>query len=239
MRPWRLHPARDLGMPMRERWRSLRRESGLLETMAHVAWWSLTRIYLAIGHRLEVVGREHIPSNPPFVLAANHASHLDALVLMSAMPGRMCGRIFPIAAGDSFFETPASAAFAASIFNALPMWRNRSRPHELQELRRRLLADPCAYVIFPEGTRTRNGAMMPFRAGLGKLVAGTSIPVIPCCIDGTFKALPPNRHLPRLHKIALHIGRPMVFLSVPDERKGWEEIVKSVEAAVNALRLVR
>ena len=81
MQDWKLEPARDLGMSLGERSRSLRRECGLIETAAHLGWWSLMRAYLRVGHRLTVHGREHLPSEPPFVLVANHTSHLDALVL--------------------------------------------------------------------------------------------------------------------------------------------------------------
>ena len=71
------------------------------------------------------------------------------------------GKIFPIAAGDVFFETPAWAAFAAGIMNALPMWRKKFGPHALQELRQRLVEEPCAYILFPEGARSRDRVGRP------------------------------------------------------------------------------
>ena len=79
MEPWQLQPARDIGLTPAERFRSVRRESGLLESMAQQACFSLLRIYFAIAHRLTITGREKLPANGPFVLAANHCSHLDAL----------------------------------------------------------------------------------------------------------------------------------------------------------------
>src|SRR2546423_1144054 len=111
MENWKLEPARDLGLPPGQRLRSLRRESGLVETAAHVAWWALVRGYLAACHRLVIEGRHHLPEKPPFVLVANHASHFDALVLASPFPWRLRDRVFPIAAGDVFFETPVRSAF--------------------------------------------------------------------------------------------------------------------------------
>src|ERR1051325_7009047 len=106
MDDWKLEPAHDLGLPLKERTRSLRREAGLAETLVQWFSWTFIRSFLAVYHRLEITGREHVPPAPPFVLVANHASHLDALALASSLPARIRGRVFPIAAGDTFFETP-------------------------------------------------------------------------------------------------------------------------------------
>ena len=108
MEPWQLQPARDTGLTPAERFRSVRRESGLLESMAQQACFSLLRIYFAIAHRLTISGREKLPAHGPFVLAANHCSHLDALVLGAALSPRHRERAFPIAAGDVFFQTDCS-----------------------------------------------------------------------------------------------------------------------------------
>src|SRR5947209_8620421 len=113
MNDWKLDPAHDLGLPLRERLRSVRRESGLLQTAGHLAWWTLVQLYLRVAHRLRAHGQEHLPARGPFVMVANHASHLDALVLASRLSWRMRDRIYPIAAGDTFFNTPVAAAFAA------------------------------------------------------------------------------------------------------------------------------
>src|SRR6266700_2212740 len=106
MEPWELQPARDHGLPLRERARSLQRESGLVSTGMHLACWTAIRAYLAFWHRLTIRGQENLPAQPPYILVANHTSHLDALVLAAPLPWRLRDRVFPIAAGDVFFETP-------------------------------------------------------------------------------------------------------------------------------------
>jgi 1-acyl-sn-glycerol-3-phosphate acyltransferase len=232
---WKLEPARDLGMPLGQRLRSYVRECGLIETAAHLVWWSLVRTYMRLAHRLTVDGRENIPRKAPFVMVANHSSHLDALVLACRLPWYLRDRVFPVAAGDVFFESKAMTVFAAGFLNALPMWRRRVGPRAMEQLRRRLLEEPCAYILFPEGTRTRDGRMNRFKPGLGMLVAGTEVPVVPCFIDGAHRALPPDRKLPRFSKIRLRIGPPLVFASVPNIRDGWDQIAKRTEAAVAAL----
>src|SRR5438034_10928774 len=104
MEPWKLEPARDTGLTPSERFRSVRRESGLLESLAHQVGFSLLRSYFAVAHRLAIIGREKLPAHGPFVLAANHCSHLAALVLGAALIPRHRGRAFLIAARDVFFH---------------------------------------------------------------------------------------------------------------------------------------
>ena len=227
MEPWQLQPARDTGLTPAERFRSVRRESGLLESVAQQACFSLLRIYFAIAHRLTISGREKLPAHGPFVLAANHCSHLDALVLGAALRPRHRERAFPIAAGDVFFKTTAVSVFSAIMLNALPMWRKNCGPHALAELRRKLQEEKAIFIIFPEGGRTRTGSMMPFKHGLGMLVAETNVPVVPCGLIGTFEALPPNRKVPRPVRIKLMIGERLEFASTANDRAGWSQIAQS------------
>ncbi len=233
--PWQLQPARDTGLTPAERFRSIRRESGLLESLAQQACFSLLRIYFAIAHRRTIIGREKLPRHGPFVLAANHSSHLDAPVLGAALSPRHRGRAFPIAAGDVFFQTTAVSVFSAIMLNALPMWRKHGGPHALAELRRKLEEEKAIFIIFPEGERTRTGSMMPFKHGLGMLIAETNVPVVPCGLIGTFEALPPNRKIPRPVKIKLVIGDRLQFASMANDRAGWSQIAQSVESAVRTL----
>jgi 1-acyl-sn-glycerol-3-phosphate acyltransferase len=235
MDPWRLQPARDTGLTPAERFRSVRRESGLLESLVHHFCFSLLRIYFAIAHRLTIAGREKLPAHGPFVLAANHCSHLDALALGAALKPRHRERAFPIAAGDVFFQSNVSSTFSAIMLNALPMWRKNCGPHALADLRRKLRQERSIFIIFPEGGRSRDGSMKPFKHGLGMLVAGTNVPVVPCGLVGAFEALPPNRRFPRPAAIKLVIGDALEFSLTPNDRSGWAQIVARVESSVRTL----
>jgi 1-acyl-sn-glycerol-3-phosphate acyltransferase len=237
MEPWNLQPARDTGLTPSERFRSVRRESGLLESFAHHACFSLLRIYFAFAHRLTIIGREKLPQHGPFVLAANHCSHLDALAVGAALIPRHRERAFPIAAGDVFFQTAAVSVFSAIMLNALPMWRKSCGPHSLADLRRKLQEERAIFIIFPEGGRSRTGSMMPFKHGLGMLVAETNVPVVACGLTGTFAALPPNRKLPRPVRIKLVIGEPLEFASIANDRTGWSQIAQRTESAVRNLAM--
>lgn len=235
MEPWNLQPAHDTGLTPRERFRSVRRESGLLESLTHHACFSLIRSYFAVAHRLTIVGRERLPAHGPFVLAANHCSHLDALALGAALIPRHRERAFPIAAGDVFFQSTLTSTFSAIMLNALPMWRKNCGPHALADLRAKLQEEKAIFIIFPEGGRSRTGSMMPFKHGLGMLVAETSVPVVPCGLVGTFEALPAQRNFPRPVAIKLAIGDPLQFPSIANDRTGWSQIAASVESRVRDL----
>jgi 1-acyl-sn-glycerol-3-phosphate acyltransferase len=235
MEPWNLQPAHDTGLTPSERFRSVRRESGLLESLTHQACFSPLRSYFAVVHRLTIVGREKLPAHGPFVLAANHCSHLDALALGAALIPRHRERAFPIAAGDVFFQSTLTSTFSAIMLNALPMWRKNCGPHALADLRRKLREEKAIFIIFPEGGRSRTGSMMPFKHGLGMLVAETSVPVVPCGLVGTFEALPPQRNFPRPVAIKLAIGDPLQFPSTANDRTGWSQIAASLESRVRQL----
>ena len=233
---WQYKPAHDQALTPAETLKSLKRESGLVFFTTQMLWRIGVYAYLKTYHGLRVIGRENIPAKPPFVMIANHASHLDALVLGAALPWQLRRQAFPIAAGDVFFETPQASLFSVMTLNALPMWRKNCGPHALQELRERLIGEPAIYLLFPEGQRSRDGAMGPFKPGLGMMIAGSEVPVVPCYLDGAFAACPPGTKWPRPRRLTLRVGPPVAFPDVANRRSGWEEIASRLEGAVQALR---
>jgi 1-acyl-sn-glycerol-3-phosphate acyltransferase len=236
MDSWKLEPAKDLGLPLGARLRSVEREQGLIPYLVHLICSVWVKVILRLYHRMEIIGRENLPKSGPFVLASNHASHLDVAVLASALNWRLRCNAFPIAAGDTFFETPIVAVASAVVINALPMWRKRRGiAHELADLRQRLVGRACIYIVFPEGTRSRTGEMGKFKSGLGMIVAGTPVPVVPCRLEGTFESLPPGKRVPRPRKIRMRIGPSLTFDGIEDKRQGWDEIAGKLEAAVRSL----
>lgn len=235
MKRWDYRRAGDFGLPLGKALRSVRREDGLLAGAMTQAWWLAARAYLRLWHRLVWQGREKLPSRRPFVIVANHCSHLDVFALASMLPMRHRLKTFPIAAGDTFFESPARTMFSALMLNALPLWRHRSSRHALDDLRDRLSQDECVYVVFPEGTRSRKGNMGRFKPGIGMLVAATEVPVVPCHIQGAFEALPPDRRLPRPRKVSVRVGDPLRFDDEDNSREGWNRIAATLQEQITAL----
>jgi 1-acyl-sn-glycerol-3-phosphate acyltransferase len=235
MDPWKLQPARDLGLPLGQRLKSTRREGGLIDATAQFLARCIVSVILLIYHRYTVRGSQNLPADCPFIMIANHASHLDSIALAQSVPWKIRRRMYPIAAGDVFFETPVIAAFAAGVINALPMWRKKVGRHALDDLRTRLHEDRCAYILFPEGRREPDGQLLPFKPGIGMLIAGSDIPVVPCFITGAFESLNREQKVPRPRKITVTIGPPLSFTGLPNTRESWDHIAAACDRAVRAL----
>ena len=230
---WHYEPAADLNVPWRKRPASELRDSGLTGGLGNWAVRQLIRTYLHARHPLTLTGAEHLPQQTPFVLVANHTSHLDAMVLESIFPEHLATRVFALAAGDYFFDTAGKRLAAAQLVNALPVWRGKATRHALANLRERLERGTCGFIVFPEGTRSRTGELQPFKPGIGMLVAGSSIPVVPCTLNGCFESWPSCAPRPRPGAIRLEIHPPRTFPDVPNGREGWERIAAELQAAVN------
>lgn len=237
MQRWRLEPAKDHGLTHAQRMRSLWREHSIFGALIGYLWWGTTTIIMKLWLRFDVVGREHLPEKLPFILISNHGSHLDVISLMLAIPSKLRDRVFPLAAADHFFEDTKSATFTAMAINALPLSRKSKHKAqaEIDELRQRLLAGDTGLVLFPEGTRSRTGEMAPFKLGIGMLVAGTDIPVVPCYIDGAHAAFPAGRKLPKRCQVRLFIGEPMIFSAETADKDGYVRVSQALEARVRQL----
>lgn len=232
---WTYRPARDLGMAPIDRLRSVRREPGLISHTIHAATLSALSAYLRLYHRLRIVNPEQLPDKPPFVVIANHASHLDALILAAALGRSVRGCTFPVAAGDVFFTSSHRSLVSSLFINALPLWRKKVTAHALADLRTRLADGDCGLILFPEGARSRDGELLPFKQGLGMIVAGTPVPVVPCRLIGAFEAMPAGKWVPRPRRIEVRVGRALRFDDCESARAGWEQVARSVESVVRAL----
>lgn len=238
MNRWHYDSANDLGQDATQRHRSLHRENELAQNLLRLGWLASLRLVFKLWNRLEIRGLENVPLKPPFIITANHASHLDALVIAATLPLRWRDQISPLAAGDYFFRTAPRAGFSAMVLNALPLWRHRKRGvrHGLGDLRNRLQEQSAIYIIFPEGSRSRDGEPHEFKPGFATLVAGTPIPVLPCHLSGSFSALPPGQHLVRPHRIRLQIGTPVTFETIPNRAEGWRQICACIHEQTLRMR---
>ncbi len=188
---------------------------------------ALLRVYL----RFEIVGREHLPNDRGFVMIANHCSHLDTLCLLAALPLRRLHRAFPAAASDYFFQSFPRVWIAAVVVNALPFAR-QMRVRESLSLCSQILETPGNILImFPEGTRSPDGQTQPFKPGVAALLAGRDTCVMPCFIDGAFRAWPKGKRLPRPRKVRLIVGHPRTYGA---DARG-KAIAADLQEEVNAL----
>ena len=166
---------------------------------------------------LKCYGLEHIPQGKPYIIMPNHTSHLDTLTVISAL-GTKAYQLWTLAARDYWFATRLQGWFAQTCLNALPIEREGNFAEFLQDLRaaNEVMVQNNGLLIFPEGTRSLDGELQPFKQGvLSLLIYGPDVPVIPAYIEGTYHALPKGRNLPKKHPVRIVFGEPLTF---PRER---------------------
>lgn len=232
MKQWVYESAEDLDSGLIERLKRFPREPDMLVYGMRSVAALMLRGWLRTYHRLEIRGQENLPTDKSFVLAANHTSHLDTLCLLAALPLKKLHRAFPAAAADYFFESVPRIWVAAVVVNALPFGRQTHIKQSLV-LCQHLLENPGnVLIIFPEGTRSATGNIGRFKPGIGALVAGRDISVLPCYINGAFNAWPKGRIFPRPAKLQLTIGKPLSFANVEATREAANSIAAGLEQAI-------
>lgn len=155
--------------------------------------------------------------SPPVIFVANHSSHLDAPLVLTSLPARWRDRTATGAAADYFFDVWWRAAATALIFNAFPVERAGGRGRA-RHLARDLLENRWNILMFPEGTRSHDGWIRPFRLGAARLATETGVAVVPIGIRGSFQAMPRGRGWPAKGRppVRLRIGDPIRPLPAED-----------------------
>ncbi|HYC89530.1 MAG TPA: lysophospholipid acyltransferase family protein [Thermoanaerobaculia bacterium] len=235
MDEWRYQPTEDFDQAPIERLKNFPRHPDLFVYAARSLTNLVIRLLMRAWHRLEIVGRENLPSEGSFVMVANHGSHLDAPALLAALPLRKIHRAFPAAASDYFFTNLSKLVFSAIVVNAMPFDRKENPRQSLALCRQLLDAPGHILILFPEGTRTADGAIGKFKPGIGFLTAGTSTPVVPCYLDGAYRAWPKGKWIPRPRKLRLVIGKPLQFAGVNSDKEGAVAIAERLREAVAAM----
>ena len=167
---------------------------------------------------LECQGLEHIPQGRPYIIMPNHTSHLDTLTVITALRTK-ADRLWTLAARDYWFATRLQGWFARTCLNALPIEREGNFTEFLRDLRaaNEVMALNNGLLIFPEGTRSLDGNLQPFKPGvLSLLIYGPNVPIIPAYIEGTYHAMPKGQNLPKRHPVRIIFGEPLTF-----PRESW------------------
>jgi len=161
----------------------------------------LSRLIFGPYFRLRVYGKEEIPRKGAFILASNHASFLDPIIL-----GIACPRKLNYMARDTLFRNILFGWLLRGV-GSFPLKRDSADKSALKEALRRL-ANGGGLVLFPEGRRIRlQGEKTEPLAGVGFLAAKSRALVIPAYLKGTDKAMPPGARLVLPHKISLYFGK--------------------------------
>jgi 1-acyl-sn-glycerol-3-phosphate acyltransferase len=160
--------------------------------------------------RPTVRGRELIPATGPLIVASNHLSFIDSIILPLAVPRKV---VFLAKAeyweGRSPASWPRRLFFA--LFEAVPV--QREQQHDAQaslDLARQVLERGDAFGIYPEGTRSRDGRLYRGRTGVGWLALASGAPVVPVGLVGTDRIQPIGATVPRVRRgVTIRFGEPV------------------------------
>jgi 1-acyl-sn-glycerol-3-phosphate acyltransferase len=236
MKRWTYTPSPLLDKTLAERLTTFPRDPTLTVYGLRFLGMLFLKTFLGSYFRLRIVGRRRIPKTGAFVLVANHGSHLDAVALACALPVRQWHHAYAAAAQDYFFQGIFRSLVAVVFTNAVPFDR-RDDPRASLELCADLLCvSHEALIMFPEGTRSPDGEVHEFRAGVGRLVAGTETPVLPAYIHGAFRAWPRGSAIPRPRRVTIAIGEPRRYLGAPPTKAGAMAVAADLRRAVMELR---
>lgn len=146
---------------------------------------------------LNIRHKEKLPQNGPAIIAANHNSHLDTMILMTLLPTHLLAITKPVAAADYFLRNPLFAWFALKIVGILPIKRKReNRKDDPLAPVHESLNNGNILIFFPEGSRGEPEHLSNFKGGVAKLAQHhPDIPIVPVLLHGLGKALPKGEAL--------------------------------------------
>jgi 1-acyl-sn-glycerol-3-phosphate acyltransferase len=179
-----------------------------------MAWYRVVQVtvatFLSSVSGIRATGRDNLPRQGGALLVSNHLSHLDVFIL-----GIPLERPLNYVARSTLF-LPVLGPLIRSV-GGFPIQREGIGAQGLKETLRRLKKGGIV-VLFPEGTRSRDGELAELKSGISVLAARARVAIIPAGIAGTFEAWPRTRRFPRPHPVRIHYG-PAIL---PEELEGLD-----------------
>ena len=199
--------------------------------------WCFFRALYRFYFRWRVYNPERVPETGPVILAANHTSFIDPPLV-----GAGLRRDINYLARESLFRFPGIGALLRS-WNSVPVDREGGGAAGLRKILDRLLAGN-AIILFPEGTRSRDGKLQAARSGIGLTVVKSKAVVVPVRVFGTYEAYGRHLRFPRPRRVAVKYGEPMRFETLRTEAKTcsktrlkeiYQQIANEIMAAIAKL----
>jgi long-chain acyl-CoA synthetase len=218
------------------------RLSWLIRRISLPTWiLPLGRIFM----KLEVQGLEHLDRlEGPVVFAANHQSHLDTPAILAALPARWRYAVAPAMAKEFFrahfnprdygrqawFKNSLNYYLACQFFNAFPLPQREAGTRQTLRYIGTIAGDGYSILIFPEGKRTMEGEILPFRPGVGMIGSRLDLPVVPVRLAGLEKVLHQKMKFPKRGPVRVAFGPPLRLAG-----DDYPALAKQVEEAIRAL----
>ena len=181
-----------------------------------------------------IEGAENIPKTGAAILAPNHLSFIDSIVVPLATSRRVT-----FLAKSEYFEGKGFKGFAMRTFfrsaGQIPVERGTSRASNALTAAAKVLQNGGLIALYPEGTRSPTGMLYKGRTGVARLALENKVPVIPIGLHGTREIQPPERNMPKLGRVGIKIGKPLGFSHLYEQRTErdtlravTDEIMKSI-----------
>ena len=199
--------------------------------------WVFSRTFYSTYIRCRYLHPGRLPAQGPVILAANHASFLDPPLI-----GAGLSRMVIFLARNTLFTVPVVGALLRSL-KVVPVDREGGGGAGLKAILDRLLGGEVI-LLFPEGTRTPDGQLLPAKSGIGLAVIKSTAPVVPIRVFGTFEALGRHMKFPRPRRVVVHYGEPMRFTELREEartcskqrlKKIYQQVADELMAAIGSL----
>ncbi len=195
--------------------------------------------------RLKVYNQKLLPAAGPYIIAANHSSHLDGGAMIAAVSEAMgpqeSRKIHILGARDYFFDTALKSWFFSTFLNLVPVEREETSLAGLRMVKS-ILSSGESVLIFPEGTRSRTGQLQQFKPGVGLIAQELGVPVVPAYIQGTHQAMPVGQALPDRRGIEVFFGPAIraetAPLDGPEETANdecYRQLAAEIRAAISGL----
>ena len=206
-------------------------------------WTNLTAflgfLLFFVLNRTEVIGRERVPQEPNTLLLSNHQSMIDSwLVGIAAYYPQSWWKPWLVpwnpAAEENFFANPL-LALLSDLWRAIPIREGRRDIRALYRMTRALRDG--VMILFPEGTRTRDGSIGDGQPGAGLVTLGTQPTVVPVTIDGMRDVLPIGSRFPRFgQRVVVHFGEPVDYEDLKDRPRSKETAQELVDRVIERQR---
>ena len=175
-----------------------------------IARFVLRPLFL-LAFRPTVKGRENVPRTGAFIIASNHLSFIDSMVIPLMAPRR----VSYLAKAEYFTGTGVKGWLSRTLFRALgalPVERQTHRAAQVAlDTAMTVLNDGGGFGIYPEGTRSRDGRLARGKTGVAWLALTADCPVVPVGVTGTDRIQPIGANWPRPHRFTVTFGEPMTF----------------------------
>jgi len=186
--------------------------------------------------RLEVKGgdfNELYQQHKKLIIISNHASHLDAISIAASIPRTRWLDLYMAAAKDYFFSNVLFTFFSQHCLGAIPIDRKEKKGEAVQLIISLLTQlDRMWLIIFPEGTRTKDGKIQEFKRGISIFAEKTKTPILFLYIDGNSRLWPKSAFFAKPGKLTMYIGPVQPPTSIQEIQKNYLTWVKTIDPSV-------